>query len=670
MGLIHLLALAGWLSVAWPIYLHLRRKRKDRVQEIPSLRLFQRTRRKVRKLRLENLVLFASRALVLLALFLIVAQPFLASSRPLPLPELAGEETLARLGLVIDDSLTAWPAEPQGSRLEQARRMGRVLLEALPPDARVVCATTSYPYPTALLTPPEAMAYLDRLTPSPEPGSGRDALRRVAGRLTGTRAALVILSGRDAITWPSVEPLSLPATWADLTPVVLPVWIRSAERPLSSPGGGNADTLVVWLGGDPRHLTGMRLRVESEAPARIHDVTAAEALAGRVVLPVPPAGLLRLSLEAEPEHPWQVWWVEPSRQRTRSRVVIVSAPDRAGRVAGEVLRLALEAARPEAMVERVPMAQTTPALADEATGAAIIVGGAEGGAALESALWALLRRGGTVVAMPPPDGSGMPAGPGGLIPGWTPRPPPPYGPAQVQGGAFADRFDDLALAGLDALVDVPVLTPGFQTSPTPVLMAGDVPVVSALRPPAADGVLWAAGWRIGLDDSSPSLHPLFPLVLGRLTESGAAAPPAPRPGQTADLWTWFGVPNGPGTLETPSGDRLEIRPTPGQPVPLIPTAPGPYTWEDETRRRVRAVNLPRPPADPPRERADLDQAAGPGRLIWTTDPVLASPDEWPFIPRPDTETRPRRLDLGPLALAALLVGMLVESSMLTWRWWR
>jgi len=103
---------------------------------------------------------------------------------------------------------------------------------------------------------------------------------------------------------------------------------------------------------------------------------------------------------------------------------------------------------------------------------------------------------------------------------------------------------------------------------------------------------------------------------------------------------------------------------------MIPTDPGPYTWEDETRRSVRVVNLPRPPAGPPRERAELDPEAGPGRLAWTTEPVLASPDEWPFLPRPDTDTRPRRLDLGPLALAALLVGMLVESGMLTWRWWR
>ena len=75
-GLLFAGALAGVASVAWPIYLHLRTRRHQRVQTVPSLRLFGFARPQTRRIRLEQLLLLVARVLLLAGLWLLLAQPY------------------------------------------------------------------------------------------------------------------------------------------------------------------------------------------------------------------------------------------------------------------------------------------------------------------------------------------------------------------------------------------------------------------------------------------------------------------------------------------------------------------------------------------------------------------------------------------------------------------
>ena len=53
-GLLFSAALAGLATIAWPVYLHVRKRRDRRVQVVPSLRLFGFTSRRARRLRLRQ----------------------------------------------------------------------------------------------------------------------------------------------------------------------------------------------------------------------------------------------------------------------------------------------------------------------------------------------------------------------------------------------------------------------------------------------------------------------------------------------------------------------------------------------------------------------------------------------------------------------------------------
>ena len=86
-------ALFGLATIGWPIYLHFRKNRNAQIQVVPSLRIFGFSRKRVQRLRLQQLLVLLARILVLLALFLLVAQPFCRTIRTLPLP-------LARLGMI------------------------------------------------------------------------------------------------------------------------------------------------------------------------------------------------------------------------------------------------------------------------------------------------------------------------------------------------------------------------------------------------------------------------------------------------------------------------------------------------------------------------------------------------------------------------------------------
>ncbi|MEM7397013.1 MAG: BatA domain-containing protein, partial [Verrucomicrobiota bacterium] len=131
-GLIFSGVLAGLVGVGWPIYLHLRQKRKNRIQDVPSLRLFEIKPRKVKRFRLENILLLIARLLFIVFLCFLVSQPFYETENYLPLPMLDGGEETLTLGIVLDDSITSVHADETGTRLDKAKAWAIARIEALP----------------------------------------------------------------------------------------------------------------------------------------------------------------------------------------------------------------------------------------------------------------------------------------------------------------------------------------------------------------------------------------------------------------------------------------------------------------------------------------------------------------------------------------------------------
>ncbi|MBT4821032.1 MAG: hypothetical protein HON70_35305, partial [Lentisphaerae bacterium] len=80
-GLLFSTAMFGLATIGWPVYLHVRKRREQQIQIVPSLRIFGFTSQRARKMRLQQLVLLLARAAILIFLFALVAQPFVNSKR-------------------------------------------------------------------------------------------------------------------------------------------------------------------------------------------------------------------------------------------------------------------------------------------------------------------------------------------------------------------------------------------------------------------------------------------------------------------------------------------------------------------------------------------------------------------------------------------------------------
>src|SRR6202789_2145405 len=103
--------LAGLLAVGLPVYIHLLRKHTTNPRLVSSLMFFERgTQSSVRHRRLRYLVLFTLRALLLLLLALLFAQPFIRRSQA------AARDKL--LVVAVDDSFSM----RAGTRLADAKQ--------------------------------------------------------------------------------------------------------------------------------------------------------------------------------------------------------------------------------------------------------------------------------------------------------------------------------------------------------------------------------------------------------------------------------------------------------------------------------------------------------------------------------------------------------------------
>src|SRR5579872_3758878 len=117
--------LAGLLAVGLPVYIHLLRKHTTTPRSVSSLMFFERgTQSSTRHRRLRYLLLFALRALLMLLLALVFAQPFLRRS--------AASASDKLLVVAVDDSFSM----RTGERLAEAKQEALATLATRRPSQK------------------------------------------------------------------------------------------------------------------------------------------------------------------------------------------------------------------------------------------------------------------------------------------------------------------------------------------------------------------------------------------------------------------------------------------------------------------------------------------------------------------------------------------------------
>lgn len=135
----HLLSpwFAGLLVLgALPVLIHLHGRRRAKVRKLPTLLLLQASHRRVaQRTRLRHLLLLLLRVLVMVALPLVLAKPYVETTSDLPAQISAAQSAV----LVLDDSLSLRgqkEAGRGGPLLAEAKRQATRLVGALPPGAQ------------------------------------------------------------------------------------------------------------------------------------------------------------------------------------------------------------------------------------------------------------------------------------------------------------------------------------------------------------------------------------------------------------------------------------------------------------------------------------------------------------------------------------------------------
>lgn len=214
------LMLVGALGAAIPIAIHLIGRRRARVVHFAAVDFLLGSDRKVaRRLELRQLLLLLLRAIICVALALILAKPFATCAADGPVVERGPQAAV----IVVDDALGMRFAAAGEPLAERARARARSILEGLGPEADVaVLRTSEGDVAAAAELSRDHLALRDRLerlaTPSHRPADVTAALRR-AGQLLAA-------SPHEARTIYLVS--ALPAAGFADPPVP---WARGGEAP-------------------------------------------------------------------------------------------------------------------------------------------------------------------------------------------------------------------------------------------------------------------------------------------------------------------------------------------------------------------------------------------------------------------------------------------------------
>ncbi len=217
--------LGGLLLMGVPLLLHLIMRPKPKRLPFPAFRfLAQRHQSNQRKLRLRHLLLLALRVLLIAAICLALARPKILSERI----NLGGDRAVAAV-LVFDTSYSMEYAVGGRSRLEEAKRRARQLLDELPEGSRVAILDTAEPGGEWLPSVSLARERIDRLRLRPANGPVTSRLSEAYRLLTEVEQAaedmgeglarfLYVFSDRTQSSWDASRLQDLQQVRDRLTP--------------------------------------------------------------------------------------------------------------------------------------------------------------------------------------------------------------------------------------------------------------------------------------------------------------------------------------------------------------------------------------------------------------------------------------------------------------------
>lgn len=178
-----------------PVLIHLHGRRRAKVRPLPTLMILLSSHRRVaQRTKLRHLLLLSLRVLVMIALPLILAKPFIETASDLPAQVSAAQSAV----LLLDDSLSMNYQPEGGGRLSgggtllaRAKKRAAQLVEALPPgaEAALVLGTRGTAAPVPELTGDRARLFsaLSAVQPSYRAADLHAALKRAAQILQTVR---------------------------------------------------------------------------------------------------------------------------------------------------------------------------------------------------------------------------------------------------------------------------------------------------------------------------------------------------------------------------------------------------------------------------------------------------------------------------------------------------
>ncbi len=672
-------ALLGLAAIAWPLYLHFRRRRQQ-VQIVPSLRLFVRVQKLNRRLQMQQLLLLIARLAMLVALVLIISQPFVRTRRSLPLPFAEGmRQPPAQVGILIDDSLSALHGTVHGSRLDLSRAWLTRQIESFPATTHFRLISTTCPFPSMPMSRQEALRALDTYRILPRRGEAALALQRLAADLGGELGCILVAAPRSLQLWQDLTPDTdlqqpLPVHFLDTSSHRHEIYIDQVTH-------DNANLVQVRLQGNPDRMAGRELMLLwQQTQSRSYTLTPHDALRGwaQLALPEsPPDTVFELAVVDEVDHPWHRFWFRIARQgRSLDSAIIVRQPDPPGITADNLITAILQAGFPAMPIQHVDAGAT---MARQLPPAPVIICiGDEAPSSVGRWLQDRYDQGATILCFPSAGDSAH--GPPKLpwYPHWRPveelqaanaRPLQVIEPRRLP----VPGLDELILSGL---ADMPVnlyapVDEGRQQSDI-VLATRDGRPLVRVEQTEGSGKLVLIQVPLNLRDGSPMFHPLFPLLVARLLHSAAQASQESLEalvGESVSVGIWFERNRIDGELMTPQGERLDVRVEHGEQRFLPIDAAGIYRLVEDGTTSSRPANYPRESDPRLASREEWARARPNTRVVWYDPMALVNGQAVVRLGDRDHQAEARTYDLGPLAGLVLLIALALEAVML-WRIWQ
>ncbi len=647
-------ALGAAALAGWPIYLHLRRRRRMKVQSVPSLRLFGFTKRKTRRIRIQQLALLVMRVTFVLAIALLLAQPFVSVSKYLPLPPVAGEkrDNLV-LAIVLDDGLSSMHGNSTRTRLDESKAVLKRIIGSLPSNGNVSFALTSSPFAGPLLRRDEALAYLKKISSIPRPGEAVEAVKSVVRTFAGKQVCIVISAPRANDLWYSHEKAfekagGLGVYLHDLDPIRTTEMIR------------RIDHNSIRLQGKPGDLQAKSFTISgAEGIVVRRTITAHEALIGEVSLPSTDDERFLKVTVGDATHPWHTYYHRPqAHASSKKRVVILRRTNEAGVAMDKIVTSLLLACGVELVIDHLnPETEPLPEHAD----AVVAVEGMEAIATVKE--W-LVRGGGghaTVLLVPP-----APADHGWNAPVNTHPSQAPTKIVDTQGLPI----DELAV------LEIRNMRPERLTEPMvgkTVLATADGLAIRTREVRPKGGDLWRLG--IEVNTSEPAVfHPSFPVLLASimLPKTSDVKDKDVTVGDVVRVDEWFGSDLSSGEVTLPNGEIVQVQLGMANSTFVRVNDPGVYVMSTSGTQRYRVANVPRDPSTTSLSMEEITTLLGEPKITVIDGKSRITPEDFQQMETVESQrsVRKKRRDLSPIVFIFALVSLSVEALLLYLVWRR